>query len=197
MLQKYTLPRIVNYLRLVRSNLAIFWRKNEGFEIATRGMSKPFQKAVTEVMNAITSMNYKMAHLRLDALSGQSLPPQVRSVLLFMKSNVYRRQNDRGNEIRTLLEYQKIQPDDPLVEHNLGVAYLALGDYPEGEAHLLRAIALMGGYYPLATFNLCLAYAESGDSSKARQQRNNLLAIGIPDPWLDELDRRIVTRNGE
>jgi len=191
LLEKYGSTPAVNYLRIVESSLTVFHLKMQQIVTRQQGMPESSKAALQRISKYVRCMSYGEALRELNELLKVTDAPQTKSHLFFLKSNIHRRQNARKEEIETLQEYCKIVEDDPLAEHNLGVAFLALEDYPNAATHLLRAIALLDGCYPLAAYNLCLVYLKSGDIAKARSQRDNLIAMGIPDSWLDDLKRRI------
>jgi len=59
--------------------------------------------------------------------------------------------------LRELLMAERLDPENPEVQHGLGIAYLQRGKVPEAEAHLLRAIELAPSYQE-ARFNLSSLY---------------------------------------
>jgi tetratricopeptide (TPR) repeat protein len=189
LLQKYLLPPVASYLRFVKSNFLV-WHLKQSHKIETKNIPKELNADIEQLMENIETRHYDRAEEIIDSLLMQ-VDLSIRVDLLLIKASLYHRQNLWSKEIETLLECQGFIPDDALVAHNLGVAYVSLDDYINAEKHLLKAIKLLDGYYPLAIYNLCLTYSDIGETERAKQQRKNLIDIGIPDSWLDDLNYRI------
>jgi type IV pilus assembly protein PilF len=69
----------------------------------------------------------------------------------------YMRQGDYTAALRELMNAQTLNPDDPIVYHNLGICYMVKNRYPDAIANFKQAIALKPSYAP-ARNNLGTAY---------------------------------------
>lgn len=63
--------------------------------------------------------------------------------------------------LRELLAAERLDPDNAQVQHALGIAYLRKGKRAEGEAHILRALAISPSYQD-ARYNLSTLYLSQG-----------------------------------
>ena len=68
------------------------------------------------------------------------MTPEIRQHLL--QSDVHRRAGRWSDALKGYLSALKWLPDDPVIEHNLGLCHLALGDSAKAEKHSLRAMQL-------------------------------------------------------
>jgi tetratricopeptide (TPR) repeat protein len=102
-------------------------------------------------MDYITTEQYDMGISIVDRLIDNCKHPDLRAFHLFVKSNIYHRKGDWPQKISTLSHCLEIKKtDNPLAECNLGTAYLATKNYSFAKKHLLKAIELAKGNYPLA-----------------------------------------------
>jgi type IV pilus assembly protein PilF len=78
----------------------------------------------------------------------------------------YMRQGDYTSALRELLEAEKLDPEDPFTQHDLGLCYREKKHMAEAITHLKRAIELKPGYTP-ARNSLGRVYLEIGQVDKA------------------------------
>jgi type IV pilus assembly protein PilF len=85
----------------------------------------------------------------------------------------YMRQGDYTAALGKLLEAEKLNPEDPIVHHDLGLCYRAKKRMPDAIVHLEKAIALRPSY-SAARNTLGRAYLETGKFDKAIAMLNEL-----------------------
>jgi len=84
--------------------------------------------------------------------------------------------NDMSEEAFDLLKKAvEINPLDPLIHNNLGIACERLGEYAQSEFHYVRALSLKPGYYE-ARVNLGILASRTGDFEKGIAILIDLLA---------------------
>ncbi len=116
---------------------------------------------------------------------------KIKAVLLFVRSNIYRRTGRRKEEIEILKQFCRIEKNYPFAEHNLGGAYSRLNNYDMAEKHFLKAIEIMNGNYPLAHCNLGILYTKMGRLEEAKQQLLKAEKSEAPEYPLNALRKRI------
>jgi tetratricopeptide (TPR) repeat protein len=156
-------------------------------------MGKKNEKEVDELMRYIEFEMYDQCLDIIDRLlckyPGDNI--DIQSFLYFIKSNIYHRTHKVDEEISCLLEFNKIKPDMPIVEHNLGNTFSKQKNSNVAEKHYLKAIELMGGIYPLAFCNLGLLYVDMHRIKDAKEQLAKAEKFGAPKNSIDILRKRI------
>jgi tetratricopeptide (TPR) repeat protein len=182
-------PPLLSYIRFLKSNLHLFHLKLNRRIIAFHHAPDSFKKQIDEIHLNFNPMTYDRTLNKINSLLEEYHNlPSVRKDLLFFKSNIFRRKGLYQKEIEVLQNYVEIFPDDdPIIEHNLGVAWLNLSKYNSAKEHLLKAIDLMDGLYPLAIYNLCKTCIYLKDYEVAKYQKERLRKLGVPDSWLRDL----------
>jgi tetratricopeptide (TPR) repeat protein len=151
---------------------------------------------IEAILNSVAREQYPQALSAIDRrlLNQEDEDQDVQVLLLWTKSNIFQRTQKVSHEIHALKELSAIS-SNPLFELNLAVAHSKLENYREAEAHYLKAIDLMGGRYPLASFNLGILYCKIGKRSSATEQLRSLQAFGRDVP--QELVKKLQTRISE
>lgn len=164
----------------------------ELIEAAKKQVDVLVSKQIDELNSLVGLGVYDRSLTLIDRLLKLYDHPDVKAELLFLKSNIYRRMERPIKEIKVLEEFCKIKPQNPLAEHNLGVAHLKLKDYVTGENHLREAIKRMNGNYPLAICNLGIAYVQMGKLKAAKEQLLKAEKLNSPKSTLNILRKRIL-----
>jgi type IV pilus assembly protein PilF len=111
-----------------------------------------------------------MALLTVLALTGCAGQSNVQNARIAeSKRNIgeaYMRQGDYTSALRELLAAEKLNPEDPFTQHDLGLCYREKKLMAEAVTHLKRAIDLKPGYTP-ARNSLGRVYLEIGQVDKA------------------------------
>ncbi len=94
----------------------------------------------------------------LSACGGQSTRNNARLAEATREiGEAYMRQGDYTAAMRELMEAKALNPEDPIVHHDLGICYMVKNRMTDAIAHFKRAIALKPSYAP-ARNNLGTAY---------------------------------------
>lgn len=164
---------------------------------ARKGIGKKNEKEIDELHEHIVNENYDQCFMLIDRLLKKYENIDVKSLLIFLKANIYRRTDKTEREIDTLYEFCKLKPNNPLAEHNLGQASSKIKKYDIAEKHFLKAIELMGGNYPLAYCNLGIMYADWNRIKDAKEQLEKAEKMEAPENSLNILRKRISEINEE
>lgn len=197
---RYENPYVQSYLSFLRSNLKKYryeFRVDREIVILPNGAE--ILNEIYELSPQIISENYDAPLSKIDFLLGKYKDLEsVQKYLIYLRSNIYRRKGKSKEEIKELERYLMLYPEpDPIVEHNLGVAYSRLYDeYPKmakeylgrAEEHLLKAIDIIDGVYALAIYNLFFVYVKLRDRENAKRVKDKLVALGIPPSWIADLE---------
>ncbi len=93
---------------------------------------------------------------------------------------------------KVLSRLVELRPKDAYAHHNLAVSYFMMGRYDEGIRHCLNALKYKPNY-PLATYNLALAYHQKGDREQAKLYASRALEMDPEDRHIVELARELGT----
>jgi len=164
-------------------------------ELLRRAMEKLSAQDAKNVCGILESVHRERYAEALRTISDVLLlqhDPDVQTLLLWTKSNIYQRSKQVLEEIDVLEQVSALRPH-ALFELNLAIAHSKLDRYAEAEAHYQRAIDLMGGRYPLAVYNLGILYCVVGVRTKAAEQLNILRGFGtdVPNDLITKLSRRV------
>ena len=77
-------------------------------------------------------------------------------------------------------------PENPHAEHSLAVSYFLMDNLEEGILHCRRALKLKTDY-PLALYNLALAYMQKGDLHRSERYAARALAAAPADEQIRRL----------
>ena len=105
------------------------------------------------------------------------MTPELRQHLL--QTDAHRRAGHWSDALEGYLHVLKCFTDDPVIEHNLGLCYLALGDATKAETHSLRAMTLKPQQWQSALI-----------------QAKALTASGKKNQALDLLEKLALLQNG-
>src|ERR1035437_1747301 len=150
------------------------------------------QTLIKEILDYVVSENYDAALAGIDSMMRQEQLSDVRELLIWTKSNIFQRRRQTSREIDELATVSALK-EHPLFELNLGIAYSRESNRKEAEVHFSRAIELMDGKYPLATFNLGILYCDTGRSREARLRLEDLESgkEKVPSQLIQKLKDRV------
>ncbi len=117
--------------------------------------------------NAIRGFILLIIIFSMIACAGQTA--QDNSRIAESKRNIgeaYMRQGDYTSALRELLAAEKLDPEDPFTQNDLGLCYRAKNRMTDALAHLNKAVTLKPSYTP-ARNNLGRVYLEAGGLDKA------------------------------
>jgi tetratricopeptide (TPR) repeat protein len=154
-------------------------------------MGKKLEKEIDELKEHIEFEMYDQSLKMINRLLDNYHHVDIQSLLYFIKSNVYHRKHEFEKEIEALYELNKLKPNFPLAEHNLGNAFSQLRKYNDAEKHFSKAIELMGGNYPLAYCNLGLMYCDMNRKKDAKELLEKVRKMDPPENSLSMLKKRI------
>lgn len=159
---------------------------------ATAQLNSPDSKQVNAILKSMIRKRYDEALDAIERMLAIQHHPDVQTLLLWTKSNIYQRTRRTQEEIVVLMQLCALR-SHPLFELNLGIANSRLKKYQEAEDHYMRAIEIMNGRYPLATFNLGIMYCDVGRRSEASKQLRALevSAEAAPAQLVEKLRRRV------
>lgn len=159
---------------------------------ATAQLGRSDSTQVKAILNSVARRQYDSALSAIDQMLTIERHPDVQTLLLWAKSNVYQRTQRLHEEIDVLKQLCALRPH-PLFELNLGIAHSRLRNYSDAEVHCLQAIDLMNGRYPLAIFNLGIIYCDMRRRPEAIQQLSALERFGrnVPKRLIRKLRERV------
>jgi tetratricopeptide (TPR) repeat protein len=116
---------------------------------------------------------------------------EILAFLFFLRSNIYHRKGEWLMDIESLNKSNSVKTNNPLVECNLGIAYIMTSNLAIAEKHLSKAIDLVGGNYPLAICYIGIVYAKQNKLQEAKVQLSRAEKLHSPEYFLGELRQAI------